>query len=57
MKTLLATVLLAAATLTFGAAMTPISGTALAGGGGPDKWCGAAVCQSNPKTQSGMHHR
>jgi len=47
MKTSLAIVLafgLAAATLTFGAAVTPISGTAVAGGGGPDKWCGAAIC-------------
>jgi len=47
MKTSLAIVLafvLAAATLTFGAPVTPMSGTAVAGGGGPDKWCGAAVC-------------
>ena len=44
MKTLLAIVLLAAA-LTIGTAtVAPISGTAVAGGGGPDKWCGAAVC-------------
>ena len=44
MKTLLA-VALAAAVLTFGPATVPlISGTAVAGGGGPDKWCGATVC-------------
>ncbi len=24
-----------------------VSSTALAGGGGPDKWCGAAVCPPN----------
>jgi hypothetical protein len=44
MKTLLAIVLAAAVTLMFGATVTPISSTAVAGGGGPDKWCGAAVC-------------
>ncbi len=44
MKTLLAIALLAAGMLTFGAPVTPMSGTAVAGGGGPDKWCGAAVC-------------
>ena len=44
MKTLLAIVLLAAGALTFGAPVTPMSGTAVAGGGGPDKWCGAAIC-------------
>jgi hypothetical protein len=44
MKTLLAIALVAAA-LTIGAAtVAPISGTAVAGGGGPDKWCGATVC-------------
>lgn len=44
MKTLLA-IALAAAALTIGTAtVAPISGTAVAGGGGPDKWCGAAVC-------------
>ena len=54
MKTLLA-VALAAAALTIGTAtLAPISSTAVAGGGGPDKWCGAAVC---PPTQapSGIH--
>ena len=44
MKPLLAIALVAAA-LTIGTAtVAPISGTAVAGGGGPDKWCGAAVC-------------
>ena len=54
MKTLLA-IALAAAALTIGTAtVAPISSTAVAGGGGPDKWCGAAVCP--PKLQqSGMH--
>ena len=49
MKTLLA-IALAAAALTIGTAtMSPISSTAVAGGGGgPDKWCGAAVCPPNP---------
>jgi hypothetical protein len=41
MKTLLAFALVATA-LT--AIVAPISGTALAGGGGPDKWCGAQIC-------------
>ena len=48
MKTLLAIVLtlvLAAATLTFGAPTTPIPGTAVARGNiGPQYWCGATVC-------------
>jgi len=54
MKTLLA-IALAAAALTIGTAtVAPISSTAVARGGGPDKWCGAAVCP--PKLQqSGMH--
>jgi hypothetical protein len=44
MKTLLA-IALTAATLTIGTAtMAPISGIALAGGGGPEKWCGGAMC-------------
>lgn len=48
MKTLLA-IALAATTLTIGTAtVAPISGTALAGGGGPDKWCGAVVCPPKP---------
>ena len=43
MKTLLA-IALAAAALTVGTAtVAPISSTAVAGGGGPDKWCGAAA--------------
>ena len=48
MKTSLA-IMLAVAALTIGAAtIAPISSTAVAGGGGPDKWCGAAVCPPNP---------
>jgi hypothetical protein len=44
MKTLLAIALVAAA-LTIGATtVAPISSLAVAGGGGPDKWCGAAIC-------------
>lgn len=44
MKMLLATVLAAAAITIATARVAPMSGPALAGGGGPDKWCGAAVC-------------
>jgi len=47
MRTLLA-ILLASGLLTFGAPVKPISGTAIAGGGGPDKWCGAQVCPPKP---------
>lgn len=55
MKTLL-TIALVAAALTIGtAAVAPISGTAVAGGGGPDKWCGAAICPTK-QTPSGSHH-
>ena len=44
MKTLLAIALTVAA-LTIGTAtVAPISSTAIAGGGGPVKWCGAAAC-------------
>ena len=54
MKTSLA-IVLAVAALTIGTAtMAPISSTAVAGGGGPDKWCGAAVCPPR-QTQSGTH--
>jgi hypothetical protein len=54
MKTLLA-IALAAAALTIGSGtVVPISGTAVAGGGGPDKWCGAPVCPPKLR-QSGMH--
>ena len=49
MKTSLA-IVLAVAALTIGSAtVTPISSTAFAGGGGPDKWCGAAVCPPRQK--------
>jgi hypothetical protein len=47
MKTLLAialTVAFAAATLTFGAPVTPISGTAVAGGPLPSTYCGQNFC-------------
>ena len=48
MKTSLA-IMLAVAALTIGTAtMAPNSSTALAGAGGPDKWCGAAVCPPKP---------
>jgi hypothetical protein len=53
MKALLAIVLtlaFAAATLTFGAPVTPISGTAIAGGPlGPNTWCGQNFCPPKPK--------
>ena len=46
---------LAATALTIGAAtVAPISSTAVAGAGGPDKWCGAAVCPPK-QTQSATH--
>ena len=51
MKTSLA-IALAVAALTIGTAtMAPISSTAVAGGGGPDKWCGAAVCPRGRHSQ------
>ena len=51
MKTSL-TIVLAAAALTIGTAtVAPISSTAFAGGGGPDKWCGAAVCPRSRHSQ------
>ncbi len=46
MKTLLAIVLLAAATLTFGAPITPISGTAVASA--QNTWCGVFACSPKP---------
>jgi hypothetical protein len=56
MKTSLA-IILAVAAMTIGTAtVPPISSTAVAGGGGPDKWCGAAVCPPK-QTQSGTHGR
>ncbi len=51
MKTSLA-VVLAVAALAIGTAT--VSSTALAGGGGPDKWCGAVVCPPN-QAPSGIH--
>ena len=55
MKTLLAIALVAAA-LTIGtAAVGPISGTAVAGGDGPDRWCGAAICTTKHQAPPGSH--
>lgn len=49
---ILTIMLLAAAALTVGAPVTPISGTAVAGGNvGPQYWCGAAICP--PQTPYG----
>ena len=54
MKTSLA-IVLAVAALTIGTAtVAPFSSTAVAGGGGPDKWCGAAVCPPK-QAPSGTH--
>ena len=54
MKTSLA-IVLAVAALTIGTAtMAPISSIAVAGGGGPDRWCGAVVCPPR-QTQLGTH--
>ena len=56
MKTSLA-IMLAVAALTIGSAtVMPISSTAFAGGGGPDKWCGAAICPPR-QTQSATYRR
>ncbi|HEY7440814.1 MAG TPA: hypothetical protein VH701_00240 [Vicinamibacterales bacterium] len=50
-------IVLAVAALTIGAAtVAPISSPAVAGGGGPDKWCGAAACPPK-QAQSGTHRR
>ena len=47
MKTSLA-IAFAVATLTIGTAtMAPLSSAAVAGGGKPDRWCGAAACAPN----------
>jgi len=47
MKTSLA-IVLAVAALTIGTAtVAPISSPAVAGGCGPDKWCGATACPPN----------
>jgi hypothetical protein len=54
MKTSLA-IVLAVASLTMGSAsVAPISSTAFAGGGGPDRWCGAVVCPPR-QTQSATY--
>ena len=48
-------IVFAIAALTIGTAtVAPISSTAIAGGGGPDKWCGAPVCPPK-QTQSETH--
>ena len=54
MKTLLAITLAAAALTISAATVAPISSTAVAGGGGPDKWCGAAACPPK-QTQLGTY--
>ena len=59
MKTSLA-IMLAVAALTIGTVtVSPISSTAFAGGGGPDKWCGAVVCsqQTPPWVRQGLEPR
>ena len=57
MKTSLATVL-AVAALTIGTAtVSPISSTAIAGGGGPDRWCGAPVCPQQTPPRAHRAHR
>jgi hypothetical protein len=48
MKTSLAIMLAVAALMVCTATVASISSPAVAGGGGPDKWCGAAVCPPNP---------
>ena len=53
MKTSLA-IMLAVSALAVGTATLAISNPAFAGGGGPDKWCGAAVCPPNSQ-QLGTH--
>jgi hypothetical protein len=50
-------IMLAVAALTIGTAtVAPISSTAVARGGGPDKWCGGAVCPPK-QTQAGTYRR
>jgi hypothetical protein len=44
MKTSLAIALAVAALTVVTATVEPISSTAVAGGGVPDNWCGAAAC-------------
>jgi hypothetical protein len=51
MKTSLAIML---AALAVGTATLAISNPAFAGGGGPDKWCGAVVCPPK-QIQSGAY--
>jgi hypothetical protein len=56
MKTSLAIVLAVAALTICTAGVAPISSTAFAGGGGPDRWCGAVVCPPK-QTQSATYRR
>jgi hypothetical protein len=53
MKTSLA-IMLAVAALAVGTATLAISNPGFAGGGGPDRWCGAVVCPPK-QIQSGAH--
>jgi hypothetical protein len=54
--TILAVAPLAAVVLTFGAPVTLISGTAVAGGNiGPQYWCGAPICPT--KHPPGIYRR
>jgi hypothetical protein len=56
MKTSLV-IVLAVAALTIGnASVVPVSSTAFAGGGGPDRWCGAVVCPPR-QIQSATYRR
>jgi len=54
MKTSLAIMLAVAALTISTVTVAPISSTAYAGGGGPDKWCGAVVCPPK-QIRSGAH--
>jgi hypothetical protein len=54
MKTSLAIVLAAAALAIGTASVAPISSIAFAGGGGPDRWCGAVV-RPPKQTQSATY--
>ena len=56
MKTLLVIALAAAALTIATATVASISGTAVAGGGGPDRWCRAVVCPPR-HAPSKTHHR
>ena len=56
MKTSLA-IVLAVAALTIGTpSVAPISSTAFAGGGGPDRWCGGSRVPTEADTVSNVSH-